>query len=342
MGSVANSILDSILYIMHQCFICSTLNIKKDILSPVCLIKRTNNIYNLTTMQLKVETTHPSPESAHPAHLSRDINLLEVWIDLAQDSVPKRRWRLTKYLDSGQMEWYFTNLDFPQNKGDFPYFSPPFGGFWSCFRSRTNLNPKVDFVDLWFALWVPEGTSPLLPPFLAKEIIGAPATFKGDMLFAWRVFTRMYIVPPLLCRGVKSFSAVTKKGEHVCLLAGFLGVKKATQILTWNASPTISQKLSSTQMDQLLLHVFQTFLQLLLCPVAQREHLGSMINGFVSSGWFSLTNPLVVVYLEIVNVLPFTVLNSFRNVCAVYLVAKSLVSHVVVGKLGCNHHENPW
>ena len=118
------------------------------------------------------------------------------------------------------------------------------------------------------------------------------------------------------------------------------GVKKATQILTWNVSPTISEKLSSTQMDQLLLHVFQTFLQLLLCPVAQRENLGSMINGFVSSGWFSLTNPLVVVYLEIVNVLPFTVLNSFLNVCAVYLVAKLLVSHVAVGKLGCNHHEN--
>lgn len=29
LGSVANSILDSILYIIHQCFIYSTLNIKK-------------------------------------------------------------------------------------------------------------------------------------------------------------------------------------------------------------------------------------------------------------------------------------------------------------------------
>ncbi len=31
---------------------------------------------------------------------------------------------------------YFTNLDFPEIAGVFPYFSPPFGGNRSCFRSR--------------------------------------------------------------------------------------------------------------------------------------------------------------------------------------------------------------
>ena len=28
---------------------------------------------------------------------------------------------------SGQMEYYFTNLGFPEIAGDVPYFSPPFG-----------------------------------------------------------------------------------------------------------------------------------------------------------------------------------------------------------------------
>ena len=39
--------------------------------------------------------------------------------------------------------WYFTNLDFPKNFGDFPYFSPPFRGENSCFRSRWNLTLRI-------------------------------------------------------------------------------------------------------------------------------------------------------------------------------------------------------
>ena len=239
------------------------------------------------------------------------------------------------------MEWYFTNLDFPQNKGDFPYFSPPFGVFGRVFGRE--FRRLILLISGWLC-GVPSGGNQSTPPTLPGKgkSSGPQQPLKGKnvsclegILLACILFPPFYVV-------VGKYSAVTKKGEHVCLLACFFGGEKSHTNLTWNVSPTTSQKLSSTQMDQLLLHVFQTFLQLLLCPVAQRENLGSMINGFVSSGWISLTNPLVVVYLESVNVLPFTVLNSFLNVCAVYLVARLLVSHVAVGKLGCNHHENPW
>ena len=37
-------------------------------------------------------------------------------------------WEIEEEDGSGQMEYYFTNLDFPEIAGDFPYNSPPFGG----------------------------------------------------------------------------------------------------------------------------------------------------------------------------------------------------------------------
>ena len=53
---------------------------------------------------------------------------------------------------SGQMEYYFTNLGFPEIAGDFPYFSPAFGvktRVWG----RYNLTRNIIFLSLPVSPW---------------------------------------------------------------------------------------------------------------------------------------------------------------------------------------------
>ena len=78
---------------------------------------------------------------------------------------------------------------------------------------------------------VPSGGNQSTPPTLPgnKTSSGPQQPFKRGYVSCMEGMKHphVYFSRPFESRGVKSFSAVTKKGEHVCLLAGFLGGEKS-------------------------------------------------------------------------------------------------------------------